>query len=787
MRRWKALLLPLALILAGLPAVTAEGATSATVEVKATYGADIGTLDKDLVLRASQGGYLTLQNLHVLADHADELHDLGLREIRVDHVFDDEFYDVVKGVDSFDFTKLDGVLQPLVNNGIRPWISLSYMPRELGPTIFSPPTDYAAWGRAVEAMVRHYASRGGAYRGWNWEVWNEPDHNAGFWAGTTAQYNSLYGVSAAAVKRGDPTAQVGGPGVATPTTPLFGPWMDYIAANPTVPCDFVSWHSYGPNEFDSTAQIRTELSRRGIPAKKLYITEWNSTFRMDNGPGTWPDTHQTASYALERMYNALDEDGLSGVHFFSGLEGWHPTLDFNGDLGLLTVEGRRKAVANAFDMVNRMGDTRLDTDVTGNSGTATYGLVTSNPSARKVSVLLWNNTLNTTEFRPTVDNLPFGTSPFGVTRYDVNASNSYSDVAAGLASQRPSPHEGLTPSSRTVVPGASTWSSSVTLAPNAVALIELSPSTDTTIPAVETTVNLARKAVVTASSSYPDPTRGWSREALVDGRQYSYAGANEGDPTMGWTSVEHSSANAAESVQVDLGSKRAFDAVTLWPRSDQAGDGSSFPADFTVSGSDDGVNWSAPLVSRTGYGNGSAVKGPQTFAVSASYRYLKVSATKLGLPVAEAGGPAYRFQLAELEVTKKAVNVLVANPGFQSGQLSGWTATGNGTVAATGGRSGAAVATFTGAGNGVLTTVTGLTPNTRYTFSGYLKSADPVYLGVKNYGGPETSSPVSTAPYSPTSVTFTTGAGSTTATLYAYKNSGTAKAWFDDFALVAGG
>lgn len=665
MRQWKALLISSTLLLAAPSLVSAEAtanaagpaAPRAAVAVAATYGTDAGELDKDLVLRASQGGYVTLKNLHVLADHADELADLGLRELRVDHVFDDDFYGVVQDVDDFDFTKLDAVLKPLVDNGIRPWISLSYMPGKLGPSLFSPPNDNAAWGRAVEAMVAHYAAMPGAgYTGWNWEVWNEPDNKAGFWDGTTEQYNALYGVSAAAVKKSDPTAKVGGPGVAAPTTGLFGPWMDYLAANPDVPCDFVSWHSYGPNDFNSTAEVSTELSRRGIPAKELYITEWHTTPNMANGPGTWPDTHQTASYALQRMHDALGEPGLSGAHFFSGLEGWTPTADFNGDLGLLTVDGRRKAVGNAFVMVDAMGDTRLATNVGGNSGTSAYGLVTADPAAKKVTVLLWNNRETSTEFQPSVTRLPFADSNFSVTRSDVDAvaGNSYADSAAGLVAQRPMPHEQLAASTRTVLEPAETWSSTVTLAPNASTLIELAPTSESVgtkpVPAVETTVNVARNAPVSSSSA--EVVGGWSPGAVVDGRRYSYAAANNGDPTMGWTSAEHPTATATEHVQVDFGAPREFDAVTLWPRDDQAGDGHSFPADFTITGSADGVTWSAPLYEGTGYGNGAPVLGPQTFDVPGStYRYLRVTAIELGLPVTEAAGPRYRFQLAELEVT----------------------------------------------------------------------------------------------------------------------------------------
>ncbi|SDM14900.1 discoidin domain-containing protein [Allokutzneria albata] len=121
---------------------------------------------------------------------------------------------------------------------------------------------------------------------------------------------------------------------------------------------------------------------------------------------------------------------------------------------------------------------------------------------------------------------------------------------------------------------------------------------------------------------------------------------------MGWTSAEHRGATATEHVQVDLGARRAFSAVTLWPRNDQAADGRSFPADFTITGSDDGVSWSAPLYRGTGHGNGQAVHGPQTSAVPGSaYRYVRITATKLGLPVTEASGHVHRFHLAELDIT----------------------------------------------------------------------------------------------------------------------------------------
>ncbi|RSM64131.1 hypothetical protein DMB66_21080 [Actinoplanes sp. ATCC 53533] len=792
--RWLRLFTAAALTVSAL-SVPGTAAAAVAVEVTADYATTVGELDKSLLLNVSQGGYAALRNLHLLPGQAAELAALGVRQIRVDHVFDDAFYDVVQRT-GYDFTRLDAVLRPFVDAGIRPWISLSYMPSEVAPTVFSPPfgNDYTRWREAVTAMVEHFGTEFGL-SGLNWEVWNEPDHedpDGGWWTGTPAQYLDLYRHSAEAVRLGDPAAQVGGPALAYASDPLLGSWLDFIAANPRVPCDFVSWHQYGAGaEFDTTTQVRDALTARGITGKKLYVTEWNSTFEMANGPGRWPDTHQTASYAADRMNAALgNPDGLSGIFFFTGLEAWHPARDFNGDLGLITVDGRRKAVGNVYAMVQSIGTSRLNATWSARNA----GLITKNPSTRQVSVLLWNNTLDAASHRVTVRNLPYAN--FAVTRYDITATenNSWADHAAGIANQRPGPNERLRPGSRTVLPAADTWTATVSLPPNGTTLIQLAPTGEPTGPKplapVPTEVNLARAGLVSVSSTYTSEAGGWSPQRAVDGRRHSLPAANSGDPTMGWTSQAHPTPNvgtAGESVQVDLGSAQRFTGVTLWPRDDRAGDGRSFPADFTIAGSADGTAWTR-LAGGTGYGGGAPVTGPQTFPVSTGpYRYVRVTATRLGLPVSENGTDVYRFQLAELEVTKPASNVALPNPGFESGTLHGWAATGNGTVTGTGGRSGAPAATFAGSGNGLHTTVTGLEPGASYTFSGYLRSAvegDVAHLGVKNHGGTETSSPVGSTSYRPTSVTFTTGAAHTSAELYVYKNSGLARAWFDDFTLV---
>ena len=82
--------------------------------------------------------------------------------------------------------------------------------------------------------------------------------------------------------------------------------------------------------------------------------------------------------------------------------------------------------------------------------------------------------------------------------------------------------------------------------------------------------------------------------------------------------------------------------------------------------------------------------------------------------------------------------------------------------------------------------VTGLIPNTEYIFSAYINSSNStIQLGVKNYGGSTSQINCKSTFFNPYSINFITGSGSTSATVFVYRSSGTAKVCTDDFELVA--
>ncbi|WP_052434343.1 glycerate kinase [Streptacidiphilus melanogenes] len=84
--------------------------------------------------------------------------------------------------------------------------------------------------------------------------------------------------------------------------------------------------------------------------------------------------------------------------------------------------------------------------------------------------------------------------------------------------------------------------------------------------------------------------------------------------------------------------------------------------------------------------------------------------------------------------------------------------------------------------------VTGLRPATTYTYSGWVRadSGASTSFGVKNFGGPQVTTHTTATGWTPVSDTFTTGATSTSATVFCYLPSASATATCDDISLTVG-
>lgn len=162
---------------------------------------------------------------------------------------------------------------------------------------------------------------------------------------------------------------------------------------------------------------------------------------------------------------------------------------------------------------------------------------------------------------------------------------------------------------------------------------------ETTVRAAAGEPDLVCGAAVWASSSTEG--YGWSLSRVADGQTDSRAGE------LGWVSATTAAAsNHPESLVVDLGSRRTFRRVTLFPRSDAPNTGENFPNDLTIETSSDGATWTerARFTSYPEPTSGAAQV--LSLPASVSARYVRVRASSLRF---QQGG--YYFALAEVSVS----------------------------------------------------------------------------------------------------------------------------------------
>ena len=180
------------------------------------------------------------------------------------------------GAPVYNWTILDGIVDAYLANGVKPYVQIGFMPRELFTKlepyqhqwspharydeIFTgwayPPKDYTRWGELAAAWTRHWVEKYGRAEAekWYWEVWNEA--NIGYWRGTAREFHKLHDFAVEGVRRALPSARVGGPDSAG----HGGRWMrdflehclrgtNYATGRIGTPLDFISFHAKGAPTF----------------------------------------------------------------------------------------------------------------------------------------------------------------------------------------------------------------------------------------------------------------------------------------------------------------------------------------------------------------------------------------------------------------------------------------------------------------------------------------------------------------------------------------------------------
>lgn len=428
----------------------------------------------------------------------------AMEYVRFHAIFHDEvgLYDEdAQGKPVLNFSYVDQIYDGLLQNGIRPFVELSFMPKKLASKDalhafwykqnVSPPKDYAKWDDMITQFVRHLVDRYGIdeVSHWYFEVWNEP--NIDFWAGDPKQptYFELYDHTAKAIKKVDAKLRVGGPSTAQAA------WVDDFirhCAENKVPVDFVSSHVYGNDKAEdvfgtheqiprdrmvcrSIAKVHQQIKASAMPALPLIWSEFNASYANEPdvtdaaymGPWLADTIRQCDGLVDEMSYwtfsDVFEEQGIVKQPFYGGY-------------GLIAESGIPKPAFNAFSVLHRLGDQRL-------AVSSEDVLVTKRPDG-SLAIAAWNLTGPGPGGSPKQVELRFAHGNLGsvtVTRVDPDHGDIHKSYESMGSPRYPSPAQieklrataKLAPPEVIPVTGASVL---LTIPPEGLVLIETKPA-----------------------------------------------------------------------------------------------------------------------------------------------------------------------------------------------------------------------------------------------------------------------------------------------------------------------
>jgi xylan 1,4-beta-xylosidase len=315
----------------------------------------------------------------------------AIQYVRFHAIFHDEVgvYDEdAAGRPLYNWSYVDQIYDGLLENGVRPFVEMSFMPRKLAASLEPhafwykplpwPPKDYTRWEDLVYNFAHHLVDRYGIdeVAQWYFEVWNEP--NIDFWTGQPKQatYFELYDHAARAIKRADSRLRVGGP--ATAQAAWAGAMIEHCVRG-GVPLDFVSTHVYANDTAEdvfgthekipradmvarAVRKVYDEVKRSPRPDLPIHWTEYNASYKNEVevtdsaflGPWLAGTIRQCDGLATTMSYwtfsDVFEEQGVVKKPFYGGY-------------GLIAEGGVPKAAFEAFAMLHRLGDQRLQTNL----------------------------------------------------------------------------------------------------------------------------------------------------------------------------------------------------------------------------------------------------------------------------------------------------------------------------------------------------------------------------------------------------------------------------------------
>jgi xylan 1,4-beta-xylosidase len=258
-------------------------------------------------------------------------------------------------------------LEQLVSRGLTPFVALTFFPPAVSPDPITPPPDWHRWESLVRGFLDAAAARFGAttLSRWWFEVWNEPNMPQ-FWRGSFDSYLDLYRATARAVRASGHELRLGGPTIAWlpdgSGPPLMQRFLALLAAEPDLPCDFLSFHRKGAwdegegaprlERLTEAAEATAALALRLIPdrcARGLSIINNEADMRVGFQQPYAPRLSEQFPAWLAAL--ATTHAGLSARHEARGLRFLAAADNANQHLVRQPFDGRRAlATPTAADL-----------------------------------------------------------------------------------------------------------------------------------------------------------------------------------------------------------------------------------------------------------------------------------------------------------------------------------------------------------------------------------------------------------------------------------------------------
>ncbi len=311
------------------------------------------------------------------------------------------------GNPSYHWTILDGIFDTYLQNGVRPYVEIGFMPKALSTkpepyqhhwtpdepysAIFTgwayPPKDYRKWGDLVFNWTRHCVERysRAEVESWFWEVWNEP--NIGYWRGTPEEFLKLHDYAIAAVRRALPTARVGGADTAGSGGRFTRAFLEhclrgtnFVTGKIGTPLDFISFHAKGAPTYTNghvrmgiAAQLRTIDEGFRLVASFPELKHKPIVIGESDPEGCAACQGPTLAYRNGTMYSSYTAASLARAHDLAQkhgvrLEGaltWAFEFEdqpFFAGFRSLASNGIDKPVLNVFRMFSQMNGRRLQVE-----------------------------------------------------------------------------------------------------------------------------------------------------------------------------------------------------------------------------------------------------------------------------------------------------------------------------------------------------------------------------------------------------------------------------------------